>query len=80
MFGYDRDPGLITMYSSRSLYKFFVKINETNNLIIQQAQAGKKITIAYPDVLNPTRANVLDKSLLNILVGGSNHFPSVPKN
>jgi hypothetical protein len=23
---------------------------------------------------------VLDKSLLNILVGGSNHFPSVPKN
>ncbi|NEZ70129.1 Z1 domain-containing protein [Pediococcus pentosaceus] len=80
MFGYDRDPGLITMYSSRALYKLFAEINETNNSIIRQAQAGKKITIAYPDGLNPTRSNVLDKSLLNILVGGSNHFPSVPRN
>lgn len=80
MFGYDRDPGLITMYSSRSLYKLLAEINETNNSIISQAQAGQKITIAYPDGLNPTRSNVLDKSLLNILVGGSNHFPSAPEN
>lgn len=80
MFGYDRDPGLITMYSSRALYKLFAQINETNRSIIQQAQAGRKITIAYPEGLNPTRSNVLDKSLLNILVGGSNHFPSSPQN
>lgn len=80
MFGYDRDPGLITMYSTRVLYKLFAEINETNNSIISQAEAGKKITIAYPDGLNPTRSNVLDKSLLNILVGGTNHFPSKPKN
>lgn len=80
MFGYDRDPGLIKVYSSRALYNLFTEINETNNSIIGQAQTGKKITISYPTGLNPTRSNVLDKSLLDILVGGSNHFPREPKN
>ncbi|KGH67051.1 helicase [Oenococcus oeni IOEB_C23] len=80
MFGYDRDPGLVTMYSSRELYSLFASINETNNSIIKQAEHKQKITIAYPDNLNPTRGSVLDKSLLNILVGGSNHFPVNPKN
>lgn len=80
MFGYDRDPGLISMFISEELYTLFAQINETNNSIISQARQGKKITIAYPDGLKPTRTNVLDKSILNILVGGSNHFPVYPIN
>lgn len=80
MFGYDRDPGLVTMFSSRALYKLFSDINSTNNAIINQVKSGQRVTIAYPEGLNPTRTNVLDKSLLNILVGGSNHFPLDPVN
>lgn len=80
IFGYDRDPGLVTMFSSRHLYRLFAQINETNNSIIAQVKTGKPITIAYPEGLNPTRKNVLDKSMLNILVGGSNHFPLQPEN
>lgn len=80
MFGYDRDPGLISLYSSQNLYKLFAEINETNNSIVNQVMSGNPVTIAYPEGLNPTRTNVLDKSVLNILVGGSNHFPVYPEN
>ncbi|AYM04069.1 helicase [Levilactobacillus brevis] len=80
MFGYDRDPGLISMYSSRELYKLFSEINSTNNSIINQVKQGNSVRVAYPDGLNPTRSNVLDKSLLNIVPGGSHHFPINPVN
>lgn len=80
MFGYDRDSGLISMFISEELYTLFSQINETNNSIVNQARTGQPITIAYPEGLKPTRTNVLDKSVLNILVGGSNHFPVHPVN
>ncbi|MCD5442418.1 Z1 domain-containing protein [Lactobacillus delbrueckii subsp. lactis] len=80
MFGYDRDKGLISLFITHELYNLFSEINETNNAIVEQARKGEKITISYPDGLNPTRENVLDKSLLNILPGNSNHFPSNPHN
>lgn len=80
MFGYDRDAGLIAMYSTQELYNLFSEINETNNSIIDQVKRGRGIEIAYPDGLNPTRANVLDKSLLNVVPGGSNRFPVDPVN
>lgn len=80
MFGYDRDAGLISLFITHELYNLFSEINETNNAIVAQARKGEKITISYPDGLNPTRENVLDKSLLNILPGNSNHFPSNPRN
>lgn len=80
MFGYDRDKGLISLFITHELYNLFSEINETNNAIVEQARKGEKITISYPDGLNPTRENVLDKSLLNILPGNSNHFPSNPRN
>ncbi|MGQ2375929.1 Z1 domain-containing protein [Companilactobacillus zhachilii] len=78
IFGYDRDPGLISVYMSAELYKLFYEINETNNSLINQAINNNSIKISYPDKLKPTRSNILDKSLLNILVGGSNHFPLEP--
>ncbi|MDT2757987.1 Z1 domain-containing protein [Enterococcus asini] len=80
MFGYDRDPGLISVYCSRELYQLFTSINETNNSIIEQAKKGDSIQIGYPDNLSPTRKNVLNRSLLDIKAGGSNHFPVNPEN
>lgn len=80
MFGYDRDPGLITVYCSTLLYSLFSEINETNNSIINQIQKNIKIRISYPNGIQPTRSNVMDKSVLNILTGGSNHFPLNPVN
>ena len=80
MFGYDRDKGLVSLFITHQLYNLFAEINETNNAIVEQARKGDKITISYPDGLNPTRENVLDKSLLNILQGNSNHFPTNPHN
>ncbi|EGO5829054.1 helicase [Enterococcus faecalis] len=80
MFGYDRDPGLVSLYCTQELYQLFYDINETNNHIIDQVKRGANFTIAYPSGLNPTRNNVLDKSLLDIVIGGSNHFPLEPEN
>lgn len=80
MFGYDRDKGLISLYITHEPYNLLSEINETNNAIVEQARKGEKITVSYPDGLHPTRENVLDKSLLNILPGNSNHFPPNPRN
>lgn len=80
MFGYDRDPGLVSLYCTQELYQLFYDINETNNHIIDQVKRGANFTIAYPSGLNPTRNNVLDKSILDIVIGGSNHFPLEPEN
>lgn len=80
MFGYDRDPGLISMYISHELYKLFSEINETNNSIIAQIKSNHKPIIFYPKGLNPTRKSVVDMSLLNILPGGVNRSPSSPRN
>lgn len=80
MFGYDRDPGLISMYISHELYKLFSEINETNNSIIAQIISNHNAVISYPQGLSPTRKNVLNMSLLNIIPGGANRFPSSPRN
>lgn len=80
MFGYDRDPGLISVFSSRELYKLFSEINETNNSIVSQIADHHNAVIDYPQGLNPTRKNVLDMSLLSIIPGGANRFPLSPHN
>jgi hypothetical protein len=80
LFGYDRDPGLVSVYISRELYKLFVEINDTNNSIIDQAASGSKISVSYPDGLKPTRNNVLDQSKVSIQIGGKNYYPLYPKN
>lgn len=78
MFGYDRDPGLITMYITHELYKLFVEINNTNRSIVRQATSLEEIKIGYISNIRPTRSSVLNKEKLNIMVGGSNHFPINP--
>lgn len=81
MFGYDRDPGLMTVFIEEHLYKLFSDINATNNAIIAQVERGiEEIKIYYPEGLNPTRKNVLDSDHVVMLSGGTNYYPSNPDN
>lgn len=81
MFGYDRDPGLMKIFIDEPLYKLFADINATNNSIISQVENGVgKIRIYYPEGLNPTRANVLDKKYISMISGGTNYYPFSPEN
>lgn len=81
MFGYDRDPGLMKVFIDEHLYKLFADINATNNSIIAQVENGiNNIKIYYPNGLNPTRKNVLDNDLVEMLSGGTNYYPFNPDN
>lgn len=81
MFGYDRDPGLIGLYLDKRLYKLFCDINATNNAIIAQIERGiENVKMYYPEELNPTRQNVLDKRHVFAVPGGTNYFPIEPVN
>lgn len=81
MFGYDRDAGMMRVYIDEPLYKLFSDINATNNCIIAQIEKGTEhIRIFYPQGLNPTRANVLDKKRVFTLSGGTNYYPFNPEN
>lgn len=81
MFGYDRDPGMMQVYICEPLYKLFSDINATNNSIAAQIENGiEHIRIFYPNGLNPTRSNVLDKQKMFVLSGGTNYFPFDPDN
>ena len=81
MFGYDRDPGMMRVFIDEPLYKLFSDINSTNNSIIAQVENGtEKIKVYYPEGLNPTRPNVLDKKKVFTLSGGTNYYPFDPDN
>lgn len=81
MFGYDRDPGLMSVYLTKSLYKLFADINAGNNSIISQVERGMdKIQIFYPEGLNPTRKNVIDVRMVDMVTGGTNYYPNDPDN
>lgn len=81
MFGYDRDAGLMKVFIDENLYKLFSDINATNNSIIAQIEHGiDNIKIYYPAALNPTRRNVLDKSHVETISGGTNYYPFYPDN
>ena len=79
IFGYDRDTSLLRLYMPMDVYKFFVSLNQANNLIIEQAkQLNGNVQIIYPKNINPTRKNVLKSDAVNQLVGGVNYFPFEP--
>lgn len=81
MFGYDRDPGMMRVFIDEHLYKLFSDINATNNSIIAQIECGiEDVKIYYPNGLNPTRKNVLDKKHIEIISGGTNYYPFNPEN
>lgn len=80
VFGYDRVSGLIRIFLPESLHSLFSSLNESNRLLIGQVvnQGMEGIQLIYSKDINPTRKNVLDKKVLNTLMGGVNFFPRNP--
>ena len=80
MFGYDRDPGLMRIYMPNFLLKLFISLNLSNSTLLNQVvDTGlDKISLLYPKGIKPTRKNVLDNDILNIIVGGVDIFSSYP--
>lgn len=81
MFGYDRDPGMMSLFIDSNLYSLFANLNATNNSLIAQVQAGiQNIKVYYAPSINPTRANVIDNKHVATISGGTNYFPFDPDN
>lgn len=80
IFGYDRDKSLLRLYIPYDVYRFFVTLNQANDLLIEQVcqENGEPIQMIYPPNVNPTRKNVLVSGSLNNVMGGVNYFPSFP--
>lgn len=80
MFGYDRDPLLMRVFMPRALYNLFAEINSSNEVLYDQIEQGNidKLQLMFPPGIKPTRDNVVDKSKLDVLVGGVNYFPPNP--
>lgn len=80
MFGYDRDPLLMRLFMPRALFNLFAEINNSNEVLFEQIEKGNldKLKLMFPPGVKPTRANVIEKNKLDVLVGGVNYFPPNP--
>lgn len=81
MFGYDRSRDLMRIFIPPSLLKLFTELSGGNRAILGQARSGgpESINLLYPPGIRPTRPNVVDKKLLDVIAGGVNYFPNFPK-
>ncbi|MHB8327854.1 MAG: Z1 domain-containing protein [bacterium] len=81
MFGYDRDPELMRIFIPPSLLKLFIELNSANRALLGQVTNHNPddVTLLYPPGINPTRLNVIDRDVLDVIVGGVNYFPNFPK-
>jgi len=81
MFGYDRIPELMRIFLPPSLFKLFTELNSGNRALLAQVSSRSldDVSLLYPPGIKPTRANVLDKNILDVIVGGVNYFPAFPK-
>lgn len=81
MFGYDRYPDLIRIFIPPSLLKLFIALNSGNRTLLGQVSSRNPddISLLLPPGIRPTRSNVIDKDALDVIVGGVNYFPSLPK-
>lgn len=81
IFGYDREGSMVRIFTPKPLYLLFSNLNTANTNLLNQIQTRglEGIELIYPKGINPTRKNVLDKDYLNIIVGGANMFPRLPK-
>ena len=80
MFGYDRDAGLMRIFTPPALHKLFTELNNSNRVLIKQIEdyGLDGIQLIYPHRIRPTRKNVIDNELLNFIAGGVNYFPNDP--
>lgn len=80
VFGYDRVKGLMRVFMPPSLFKLYVKLNESNNVLFDFIKKNgiEDIKLVYPKGVRPTRQNVIDKKELQLITGGANAFPNFP--
>ena len=79
IFGYDREKELVRIFIPQPLYKFFVELNKSNEMLIEQVTHGlENLQVILPADISPTRKNVLDSKYQNAIVGGMNFFASNP--
>jgi len=80
IFGYDRVKGLIRVFISETLHEIFIELNNSNRILIQQIKKEglDGVQLIYPSNIRPTRNNVIDNDLVNIIVGGVNFFSKNP--
>jgi hypothetical protein len=80
MFGYDREKGLMRIYTPPTLHRLFTELNNSNNVLIKQIQEFglEGVQLIYPQNIRPTRKNVVDNEFLNFIAGGVNFFPNNP--
>lgn len=81
MFGYDRDPHLMRIFLPPHLLKLFIELNSSNRSLLGQVSnhMPENISLLYPPGIKPTRKNVIDRTKLDLIVGGVNYFPNFPK-
>ncbi len=81
MFGYDRDPSLMRIFIPPLLLKLFTDLSKANTALIKRIEKYgiEDISLLYPSGIKPTRANVLERKNLNLVVGGANYFPDFPE-
>lgn len=81
MFGYDRVPEYMAVFITRPLYKLFSDINSGNKSLISQFKSGMdQVQVFFPEGLAPTRKNVIDLKMVDLITGGSNYYPDNPDN
>lgn len=81
IFGYDRNPNFIKIFLPRHLYKLLCNINDQNNAILDQIRSGiTNIKLVCSKDIAPTRSNVVNRSQLELIVGGANYFPDMAVN
>ncbi|MBQ6046335.1 MAG: hypothetical protein IJL38_01765 [Bacteroidales bacterium] len=79
IFGYDREGGVVRIFIPPHLYRLFSRLNRANDILIKEITSGlKNLQVIYPQGINPTRRNVIDNNLINIVYGGVNIFESLP--
>jgi hypothetical protein len=61
--------------------KLFVELNSGNRALIGQITStrAEDISLLYPPGIKPTRSNVVDSKIMDVIVGGVNYFPNFPK-
>ena len=80
MFGYDREAGLMRIFTPPTLHKLFTELNNSNRVLIRQIEnyGLEGVQLIYSPNIRPTRKNVIDTELLNFVAGGVNYFPNDP--